>query len=266
MGPSVVFLLGLVLFSPAFAAGQAQRETYHQFAAPVSDEATVAGLDAATAQAGAEGKLLMVVMGANWCHDSRAFIDRMAEPAFSGLIDERFVVYPVNIGYFEHIRGVVARWDVPVIYGTPTVLVVEPSDNRVLNRPSLAYWRNAAAISLADTLSYFSRFSATAAAQDAAEAEPESPALREALAAIDQFERQQAERIYAGYAVLGPMLQQYDAGEDVPEFMDKWDSLATMRGSLGDEIPALRASAQAEAMRGVQHIQLVYPVYPLFLD
>jgi hypothetical protein len=257
----------LVLYAAqGFAETSSTREAHQQFPAAVGYPVIAANLDAATARARAENKLLMVVMGANWCHDSRAFIDRMAEPGLQKLVDERFVVERVNIGYFDYIRGVVQRWDVPVIYGTPTVLVVEPDSNQVLNRPSLAYWRNAESISLHDTLGYFEAFAPAGVEGLAAAHSTDNPAARAALAEIGEFERAQAERIYAAYAELGPLLRRYEQGEQVPGFMPKWNNLAVMRGGLGDTLPLLREQARAQAGKGGAPVRLEYPQYTLFND
>ena len=222
-----------------------------------------AGLDRATASAAAQEKLLMVVLGANWCHDSRAFVDRMAEPEFAALLDQRYVVERVNIGYFDHVRGVVERYGVPVIYGTPTVLVIEPVSLRVLNEETLPYWRNADSIGLEETLTYFSGFEPGQAY--APEAGPPPAALAQALARIDAFERAQAERIYRAFAELGPLLRTYEAEGEAPGFMDQWQSLATLRGRITEDLPALRASARAQFARG-EAIVLAFPEYPLFID
>lgn len=260
-------LLGLASLAgsiPVLCAAADDPAKAHTQYPPTSGYAEIfAGLDQAMARAVAEQKLLMIVLGANWCHDSRAFIDRMKQPGFSALLSERYVVERVNIGYFEHVRGVVEGFGVPVIYGTPTVLVVEPRSKRVLNRDTLPYWRNADSIDLEATVSYFSAFEP---GRDLGpESAPMPAALAQAMAQIDDFEAAQAERIYAAYAELGPLLRAYAADGEAPGFMDKWQSLADMRGRITEDLAALRASAGQQFARG-DTIVLDFPEYPLFID
>jgi hypothetical protein len=204
----------------------------------------------------------MIVMGANWCHDSRAFLDLLADPGVTALTDTRYHVERVDVGWFDHVRGVVDRWDVPVIYGTPTVLVVEPRSNTLLNQSSLAYWRNAATLGPQDVIDYFSRFEPGPVAS----APMPSPALAAAFDDIDRFERAQAERIYRAYAVLGPMLR--SLGEQRPDeaFMEKWNDLAEMRSEITADLAALRDEARELDAAGVDPIRLSFPDYDLFID
>ena len=256
-------LVSAVAVPLQLSAAESSPAGQHTQYPPVTGYADVfASLDQAMARAAADQKLLMVVLGANWCHDSRAFIDRMAQPEFSALLKQRYLVERVNIGYFDYVRGVIQRFGVPVIYGTPTVLVVEPLNGQVLNLDTLPYWRNAERIDLAATVDYFSAF-------EPGQSRPEKadlpPALAQAMARIDDFEAAQAERIYAAYAELGPLLRAYEAEGEADGFMDKWQSLADMRGRITEDLAALRALAREKFARG-EAIELSFPDYPLFID
>lgn len=258
---SVLFLLlALVsLCGNAAAAEPGSVLRYPPLAAPDEVHATLA---AAREQARGADKLLMVVLGADWCHDSRAFADYLQDPDFRTLIDARYVVERVNVGFYENVRPVVDAWDLPVIYGTPTVIVEEPNSGVILNRDTLPYWRNADALGIEAALTYFDAFQPGPPPQ----APTPSAALAEALESIDAFERSQAERIYRAYGELGALLAAM--GEDAPDtdFMEKWDSLAAMRGQITRDLDALRSAARALDAAGETHISLEFPSYALFID
>lgn len=65
-----------------------------QATAPVHPEArafavvpdAMADVDAALARASANGKRVLLVMGANWCHDSRALAGWLETPRFAALV------------------------------------------------------------------------------------------------------------------------------------------------------------------------------------
>jgi hypothetical protein len=223
-------------------------------------------IDASLAQARKSAmdshRLLMIVMGADWCHDSRAFIDYLDDPAFAELIAERYVVERVNIGFYDHVRGVVDHWDLPIIYGTPTVLVIEPGSNTVLNRDSLSYWRNADSLGVTATTRYFNEFQPGPPPP----ATTLSGALAAALAEIDAFERRQAERLYVAYADLGARMRALGDASPDAEFMERWDNVAAMRSSITADLAELRKDARAQDEAGVDPIRLSYPGYDLYTD
>jgi hypothetical protein len=105
-----------------------------------------ADVDAAILRAEAGTKLVLLVMGANWCHDSRAFAGWMETPRCEPLIAEHYELVVVNVGMPQtkdgHNLDVAKRFDVEV-EGTPTVIVLSPL-GKVLNAETAKTWRNAA--------------------------------------------------------------------------------------------------------------------------
>ena len=207
-------------------------------------------------------KLLMVIMGADWCHDSRAFIDYLEDPGFAALIAERYVVERVNVGFYDHVRGVVDHWNIPIIYGTPTVLVIEPNSNTVLNRDSLSYWRSADSLGAAKAVTYFDRFEPGPPPPVATP----SSTLADALAEIDAFERRQAERLYVAYADLGERMRALGDASPDADFLERWDNVAAMRSSITADLAALRKEARFQDETGADPIHLTYPSYDLYTD
>ncbi|MEM1413046.1 MAG: thioredoxin family protein [Pseudomonadota bacterium] len=260
MNSRVAQFLCLLIFTPvALAAGDNDQR---RFTGPQDVATILAHVDQARQEARDQGKLLMVVLGADWCHDSRAFIDFLEDPEFAALVDERYRVVTVNIGFYDNVRGVVSAWSLPIIYGTPTVIVEEPVSGVILNMNTLPSWRNAHALGVSVAVEYFDAF---APGLPPAKTKP-SANLAQALASIDDFERSQAERIYAAYAILGDMIRELGDERPGADFNDKWDNLAFMRGRITRDLAALREAARSLDAAGERDIQLEFPHYDLFID
>ena len=67
----------------------------------------------------------------------------------------------------------------------------------------------------------------------------------------------------AGYAVVGPMLAAYEAGNAPEEFDASWDELRDFRMAIPDDVRELRDEAQRRVSEGEEDIQLVFSEYPL---
>lgn len=251
--PILALLISACSSSPASAP----------YPTPIDDSQVLAEMAATREQAFANQQLAMYVLGANWCHDSVDFVDLLADPGVAPQIQANYVVQFINVGNLEHIKPFVTAYDVPVIYATPTVMVVDPVANRLLNRTTMSYWRNASNMNAADTADYFQQFSA--ADLPPMPATP-SPALQQALTAIDKFEDAQAQRIYVAYAQLGALMATMDASQPTPEFGTKWGNLAKMRSTITADLQNLRDEAAAQDAAGIRSITLVFPSYALFTD
>ncbi len=106
----------------------------------------IAQIDAALATARSSGKRVLLVMGANECHDSAWLANLLAADRFAPVRDRYEIVY-ADIG-MPHVRGLGRNPDVPArfgfrIKGTPTVAILD-AEGRVLNRAAAPKWRNAA--------------------------------------------------------------------------------------------------------------------------
>ena len=104
-------------------------------------------VDAALARANERGTRVLLVMGANWCHDSRALAGLLETPRFSALIDEHFELVLVNVGMPQtedgHNLNIARRFGIDALPGTPNLLVID-ADGTLLNADSATSWRNAA--------------------------------------------------------------------------------------------------------------------------
>ena len=112
----------------------------------VSDDAQ-ADVDAALERAQAADKHVLLVMGANWCHDSRALAGWLEAPRFQELIDAEYELVFVNVGMPQagdgHNLDIARRFGLEQPEGTPNVLVLT-ADGTLVNAETATTWRNAA--------------------------------------------------------------------------------------------------------------------------
>lgn len=109
-----------------------------------ADRDAQADVDKALAQGAAEDKITLVVMGANWCHDSRALAGWFStDDDIIEVLDRDFVVAYVDVAHKNRNIDVAQRFGIDSIVGTPTVVMVA-SDGTVLNRETAVTWRNSA--------------------------------------------------------------------------------------------------------------------------
>ena len=66
-----------------------------------------------------------------------------------------------------------------------------------------------------------------------------------------------------GYAVVGPLLEAYDAGNAPEAFNARWNELRDFRMAIPDDIRKLRDEARRRVSLGEEDIQLMFPEYPL---
>ncbi|QFT78930.1 thioredoxin family protein [Erythrobacter sp. THAF29] len=104
-------------------------------------------VDAALARAAENDKRVLLVMGANWCHDSRALAGWLGTQRFSELIEDRYELVYVNVGKPQegdgHNIDIARRFGVADLPGTPNVLVLTHK-GELVNADTVTTWRNAA--------------------------------------------------------------------------------------------------------------------------
>ena len=205
-------------------------------------------------------RLALVVLGANWCHDSRALASRLRSSPLAEVIQQHYELVLVDVGFYDQGRDVMQQFGVPHYYATPTVLIVDPLSGRLVNDEDRHIWGNAYNIDMPSSVQYFEKW---AMSESAAYPLVDSAELRRLYAEIDQFEQQLAERVAAGYAVVGTMLEAYRYGNKPAEFDASWDELRDFRMAIPGVIRELRDEAQRRVSAGETDIRLVFPRYPL---
>ncbi len=112
-----------------------------------------ADVDVALARAGIEGKRALIVMGGNWCHDSRGLAGYNEQADIASLIASQYVLVYVDVGQKNRNLDIARRFGVTKLIGTPTVVIAEP-DGTVVNAATAHDWRNAASRSTSEWIDY----------------------------------------------------------------------------------------------------------------
>lgn len=79
----------------------------------------------ALAQATAERKHVLIIFGANWCPDCRAFAQEISTEPLAQLVREHFVVFHVNIGNWNANMDFAGRFGEPVAHGIPSIVITD---------------------------------------------------------------------------------------------------------------------------------------------
>ena len=133
-------------------------EVDHPEATPFDNESDAkADVEMALERAVLSDNKLIIVMGANWCHDSRALAGWFETPRFARLLSKDYEVVFVDVGYKDRNIDIAQSYGIEKIKGTPTVLVVSP-EAQLLNPKSAPTWRNAASRDEDAIFDYFAVF------------------------------------------------------------------------------------------------------------
>ncbi|WP_019961044.1 thioredoxin family protein [Woodsholea maritima] len=101
----------------------------------------------------------VLVFGAAWCHDSRGLENMMHNDArISTLLTDDFTVAYIDVGQHDTNLDQLARFGVHSLYGTPTVVIVDPVTMQVVNPNSVHDWRMAFKAAPSDVYAYFARY------------------------------------------------------------------------------------------------------------
>ncbi len=110
----------------------------------------------AKAQALREHKLLLIDMGGNWCGDCRILAGTMDLAAVKRFVDAHYVEVTVDSGRrMDQNLQVPARYGVPKLTGVPSLFIVDPKSDKLLDAghtPALADARHMTPQGLADWL------------------------------------------------------------------------------------------------------------------
>jgi hypothetical protein len=233
---TLMLFLFIAMFGiyPAFANSEKIQAIHNDFNYDNNPAKLARVLDAQKA-ALASDKLLLVVLGATWCRDSQALAQELSSPELYSAVTERFEVISVNIGYLSSGFDIAAHYNLPVYYGTPTVLMIEPESGDIFNRVSFHEWMNSREKDEEQYWDYFVHqdFSQRVDADL-------SPKLKQIIA---DYEQQQAQRIRNAYSIAGPLLKEYRESGGAPSerFVEVWFELADYRNAV--------AQAVSEAIR-----------------
>ena len=120
-------------------------------------EDPVADVQQAIEQADEKDRLALVVLGANWCHDSRALAARLYRSPLADTIQEHYELVLVDVGFYELDSAVLQQLVIPQYYATPTVVIVDPSSGQPVNNDDRHIWGNAYRIDMESSVEYFDK-------------------------------------------------------------------------------------------------------------
>lgn len=141
------------------AAAVPANQNEHPEARPYDeDRVAAADVDAALARAAARDVPVLLVLGANWCHDSRSLAGWFETPRFAAMIAAKYELVYVDVGHPQGGEGrnldIAQRFGIDEITGTPNVLIVSPA-GELLNADTATTWNDAASRSESAIFSYF---------------------------------------------------------------------------------------------------------------
>ena len=161
-------LIALAVATPALAAPapHVSIASFDQLAKPLplpydgqtNARAVVA---AAKARARAHHKLLLIDLGGNWCLDCRLLAGTMDLPELRKFIAARYEVAVVDVGRMDKNLDIPAHYGITKrLEGVPSVLIVDPRTDRLVNAghtAALADARSMSPQSLADWLASWTK-------------------------------------------------------------------------------------------------------------
>lgn len=199
-----------------------------------------ATINATLTSAREQQQLVALVLGAAWCHDSRALAGYFSTPELSAISDS-ITLLPVDVGYLENKRSLLSLFGYPVYFATPTLLLIDPGTGQVINRDTLPIWQSAhneSAAALTNYLQTQLHFWQT-------DWQPSDSAKE-----VAEFEQQQAILLYSHYQQLGKLLASEDSGGAAPSLNAQWRAVKQYRmalqadlikfhrqGEIGDKTP-----------------------------
>ena len=155
-------LLGAADPVPADPVPAAEKPVQRKFFVETADDTAM--FDAALAKAKAEGKLAVIVFGADWCHDSQALAAVLTSQDFAQEFGAHFAVTFVDVGIPQAGQGrnldLVSRFGVKNLNSTPAMFVISPKGKQLNSKKDAKSWRNADSRSAADVLSWFRKLAA----------------------------------------------------------------------------------------------------------
>ncbi|WP_100657805.1 thioredoxin family protein [Alteromonas flava] len=189
----------------------------------------------ASALAIQQKKNLMLVFGAQWCHDSRGFAQQLSQPNVDVLIKQFYVPVFIDVATYRDLRWLTERYNYPGYFATPTVMVIEPVSKQLLNRDNMVLWNTADNVKQETYLEYFTHYA------NAENSRPEiSNKQRELLQHVQGFAAQNTARLFAGFARLGPMMDL--------AFNDELNDFTELT-ALSEEVYAFRMQLQEDYHR-----------------
>jgi thiol-disulfide isomerase/thioredoxin len=158
---SLLLALSLLTGAPLSVATAAASTNHPEAKLYDASRDARADVSAALARAKSANKRVILVMGANWCHDSKALAGWFESARFKAMLTPLYEIVYIDVGKPQRREGrnieIAQGYGIKKIKGTPTVLILSP-DGALLNKKDAPTWRNAASRSEDDIFAYFAEF------------------------------------------------------------------------------------------------------------
>ncbi|WP_299568467.1 thioredoxin family protein [uncultured Shewanella sp.] len=196
-----------------------------------------------------QGKLLLVVMGAQWCHDSRGLAGNFSDQTMQPILISRFETVFVDVAYFDDMHSLPQKYGYPAYFGTPTVMVIEPKTGQLLNEVNLSKWQIADSVPLDEYIEFFSTIGT-----QPVESLPTSPQL-------DEFINANVAHLKQGFDYLRPIWAAVRNGTetDSKQLQQVATEIWQYRTQLQKDILAMKLVLVADPQ-----VNLVLPEYGQF--
>lgn len=238
LGKTVSIFL-YVIFTPTSIALENKEKTILSHYVFTATDNPMLQAQTALRKASAENKYALIVLGAQWCHDSVGLAERFSTDKMQTVLSERYVTQFIDVGYLQDRRDITSLVGYPNYFATPTVLIVDPNSNTVMNMDSLKKWQSAGSVGLQIYIEQFSRFKKEVNSMKLAQTQS-NPYLK-------SFETRHGERLQQGYRVLGPLLAANDVEDasnmtrqEHEQFLKLWRDVKKFRSAVQANIHELR--------------------------
>ncbi|WP_417470929.1 thioredoxin family protein [Maricaulis sp.] len=229
-------LLALLLIAPPVFAED------HAPAAFDQNYSAMAEVDAALEEALAQDKRLLLVFGANWCHDSRGLVGHFQDPELAATLRDHYVTRFIDVGWRDQNQDVIRRFGVAALYATPMVMIIDPADETLLNRDEREAWGSAASTPVDRARAYFARWAGDI---PVAGGVVESSLVYQAMMIeIDLFEEEEGARLARAYLDDGRWRAR-PADERPEDFTARAEEIDEWRRHLPRQVAQLRTSARS---------------------
>jgi hypothetical protein len=233
-----LFALWLLIL-PAVHADEDHPEPF------VSDADARAEVDAALGRAAAGEGRVVLVFGANWCHDSRGLANHFQQDDLRAVLDQHYEVVWIDVGWRHRNLDIAGDYGVPTIYGTPTVLIVDP-ELGLVNRDTMHSWHTAYSRDHAEVVRYFRQFSFSTPGGGVVE---NTNAYAELVEEIEAWEAHEGARLTRAYTALQDWQNARDAREtpiegETAAYATAWNAIEDHRGRMRRDRSELYAQAR----------------------
>lgn len=119
-------------------------------------------VEGALSDAKVSGKTVVMIMGANWCHDSTGLAGWLNTPRFVDMMRDRYQIVYIDVGTPQIGKGrnldIAKRLGIKNVKNTPLVMLVSADGVLLNSKKDAASWRNAASRSDDEIFRYFNAF------------------------------------------------------------------------------------------------------------